>query len=130
MTASVLGFISAGLNMFKMLLESPQSMVTIVRKAHSEDQNELYTQYKHSDSKSQTERTGEKMRLSMSPAGKTVYLPREPGARRDFRQTEPRTSSVGRRNLEPGEVSRFGISSQPKKPNLQSHSFGYEKNPL
>lgn len=112
--------------MFKMLLESPQSMVTIVRKAHSEDQNELYTQYKHSDSKSQTERTGEKMRLSSSPGAKPVHTTRELGARRDFRNNEPRTSSVGRKQFEPGEVSRFGAGIQAKKLNLQAHSFGTE----
>ena len=116
--------------MFKMLLESPQSMVTIVRKAHSEDQNELYTQYKHSDSKSQTERTGEKMRLNMSPGNKPVYPVRESGARRDFRHSEPRTSSVGRKQFEPGEVSRFGAGIQAKKLNLHAQSFGNDVSKL
>ena len=116
--------------MFKMLLESPQSMVTIVRKAHSEDQNELYTQYKHSDSKSQTERTGEKMRLNMSPGNKPVHPTREFGARRDFRSSEPRTSSLGRKQFEPGEVSRFGLGIQAKRPHLQAQSFGHQESNL
>jgi hypothetical protein len=99
-------------------------MVSIVRKAHSEDHNELYTQYKFSDSQSQTEKgAGDKYRSI--PNIKQAQSGRDSPTRRDFMKSEPRTNSLGRRDLDVGDFSRFNTPTI-NRGFVHSHSFGSE----